>query len=965
MKRLIYYLFFVALLASSKNAGATSIFGAEIAYKSVGNDSFDLILKIYRDCNGLPISPSPITVKAGCKTTNYTPTFVSATDITGINPFCGIQSRCTGSYQYGFMQEIYKVRVLLNDTCCNYTLSWGQCCRSGAITTGQAAYDFYTETSFNKCLASVNSSPEFTEVPKILLPHGTDILLDNGATDADADSLSYEMVTPFSGAGSAIPYNGNYNIYKPLTFLGFPNTNLSKPAGFHFDATKGTASFRPTRLNEVCVIAVRVTEWRLIGGVYTKIGDVIRDVTHIIMNGGNNKVPYFTGLTTPNIPVCNTAGTYCFDFTANDADSTDTLNFNFVHNFDSVVITNVGTAARPVMRVCITFSTAELTAGNPLDLRVKVMDNSCPLGGKAEKIFTFKTGTHMPDSFAINKQLICRNLGAQLQNNSSFSGTLTTAFEITSANNTYTANTANQIVVDDVKESGWHNIKMVITSNAFCDSRTYYDSVYVPQSNFMSVNIGKDSSVCFDSSFFITPTITNGNAPFNYQWSNGDSLAAITKTLALGTNHIRLTLTDSAGCIAQDTVMVKYYNPTVILNGDTAKCVNDSITLTATLSNTNAPVFQWAGFATGQTSIKTKLTASKQFVFTLADNSGCLVTQTHNVFASMPQTTHNHNHSQCVGDSIRLSATATGGLGTHTINWPLFSLSGETIVLNPSQSAGKIYFYTVVTDDLGCQSTKNDSVEIHALPVINVTAPGAHCQNTGLVSLAPLATPTGGTWSGTSVAGSDFNTGTSGAGSFMLKYAYTDPTTGCAADKSTQITVDAAPVADFISSTTTGNKPLLVGLFNTTSDTNATWNWIIKDSAGAVVHTSTQRHTNYTFTTEGKYTVILVATNGSCVDTIEKTDVVVVTTNVGIGELSPASIKIYPNPASAFVVVEADVEITSVQITDALGRTWITPTTIEGRKATLNTEGLSAATYLLKITTADGKQGIAQIAVLR
>lgn len=956
---------FTILLVSSKNASATSIFGAEIAYKSVGNDSFDLILKIVRDCNGIPISPSPIKVTAGCKTTNYTPAFVSATDITGVNPYCAIQSRCSGSYQYGFLQEIYKVRVLLNDTCCNYILSWLECCRSGAITTGQAGSYIYTETSFNKCLAPVNSSPEFTEVPKILLTHGAENLVNNNATDSDLDSLSYQMITPLSNAGSVSPYNGNYSSYKPLTFLGFPNANLSRPAGFHFDSTKGTSFFRPTKQNEMAVFTVRVTEWRRIGGVYTKIGDAIRDVTHIVINGGNNKSPFFTGLTTPNIPICNTAGTYCFDFTADDTDAADTLNFDFAHNLDSVVITNIGTATRPIMRVCITFTTNEVTSGNPLDLRVKVMDNSCPLGGKAEQIYTFKTGSHMPDSFAINKQLTCRNLAAQLQNNSAFSGTLTTGFTITSTNNTYTENTTNQIVVDDVKEFGWHNIKMVVNSTSFCDSRTYYDSVYVPQTNFMAVNIGKDSSVCFDASFPVIPVVTSGNAPFNYQWNTGDSTAAITKTLALGANTVRLTLTDSAGCVAKDTAIIRYFNPTVAVSGDTAKCVNDSITLTATLSNTNNPVFQWTGFATGQAVISTKLTASKQFVFALADSSGCFVTQTHNVFVSMPQATHSHNHSQCVGDSIRLSATATGGLGTHTIYWPLFSKSGENIALDPSQSAGKIYFYTVVTDDLGCQSTKNDSVEIHALPVINVTAPGAHCQNTGLVSLASSATPTGGVWSGTSVSGNDFNTNTSGAGNFALKYSYTDPGTGCAAEKTTQIAVDAAPTADFIPSTTTGNKPLLVGMFNTTADTNATWSWIVKDSTGAVVHTSTQRHTNYTFTAEGKYTVILVATNGSCSDTIEKTDVIVVTTNVGIENLSPSTVKVYPNPAGAYVVVESDVEITSVMITDALGKVWNVPSSIEGKKAILNTEGLSTATYVLKITTADGKQGIAQIAVLR
>lgn len=965
MKKAFYQLFFalVFLCIAAQDTKAGHVIGADITYVNKGNDSLLVTLHLYRDCNSIVSPIPPISVTSACKTTYFPLTLISSTDITGVGINCSMQSRCTGSYSYGIEDRTYTTTVYIGgDTCCFYRLGWKDCCRAANITTGAAGNYFYTEATINKCLAPTNSSPVFSSTPQVLLPVGQDISLNFKNTDPNYDMLTYELIDPYSGLDTIISYSGSWSPTKPLTFLGFPNANLSLPAGFHFDNSTGLIRFRPTRQNEVFVISVKVSEWRMINGVKTKIGTVIRDLHHMVISSPSNKIPLFT-TTSDDIMMCGTSSTYCFNITADDYDADDTLTFTFNHLLDSVVITNIGTVKRPIMKVCVTLDSAELNSNKPLEILAKVFDNVCPLRGSSTKVYKLRVGPHMPDSFAINKVLSCRRLDANFINSSSVTSGFNTLFEIKSANNTYTEPAANLLTVNDVKESGWHNIKMVVSSNDFCDTRTYNDSIFIPQSNFMSVNVGKDSSVCFTSAYTISSAITNGNAPFKYQWSTGDSTATIAKTLALGTNTFRLELTDSAGCIAKDTVLVKYYNPTAVLSGDTAKCVNDSITLTATLSNTTNPVYQWIGFAAGQSVIRTKLTASKQFFFTLADSSGCLLTQTHNVFVANPIVTLTHNHSQCVGDSIRLSSTTSGGFGTHTVNWPIFSKSGENITLSPSVSAGKIYFYTTVTDDLGCQSSTSDSVTINDLPVVNLTAPGSHCQNTGLVSLT--ASPTGGAWSGPSVTGTDFNTNTSGAGSFTLKYSYTDPTTGCVGEKTTPITINATPIADFMPSTTMGNKPLPVGLFNTTADTSATWNWIVKDSTGAVVHTSTQRHTTYTFTTEGKYTVILVATKGSCIDTVEKTDVIVVTTNVGVGELIPANVKVYPNPANNFVTVEADIEISAVTITDALGRVWNAPANIEGKKATINTEGLSAASYMIKVNTVDGKQGIAQVAVLR
>jgi hypothetical protein len=82
-------------------------------------------------------------------------------------------------------------------------------------------------------------------------------------------------------------------------------------------------------------------------------------------------------------------------------------------------------------------------------------------------------------------------------------------------------------------------------------------------------------------------------------------------------------------------------------------------------------------------------------------------------------------------------------------------------------------------------------------------------------------------------------------------------------------------------------------------------------------------------------------------------DDIVVSTTLGIANQNAIKMKVYPNPVSETVFVEAEQSIENIEITDNSGRILISRTYSE-RKASLNISELANGIYFLKLTTAKG-----------
>ncbi len=286
MKKLLSFFILLFTLAITGEVNATHVMGSDITYKCLGNGRYEVTATVYRDCNGVQLSNTPVQARCNAGTRSFSLPKISVKDITGIDSRCPTQSRCSGSYAYGIEEHTFKGIIDLSVlNCCEVTLSWSQCCRNSNISTGAANQNFYTEAVLNKCQTPCNSSPVFTSKPAALICVGQDFVFNNGALDTVdvGDSLSYRLVDPLSGQGAKISYSGSWSAQRPISFLGFPNAGLNQPAGFRLDPVTGDLSFRPTVQNQVTVLVLEVTEWRKINGVMTKVGITRRDMQIIVV----------------------------------------------------------------------------------------------------------------------------------------------------------------------------------------------------------------------------------------------------------------------------------------------------------------------------------------------------------------------------------------------------------------------------------------------------------------------------------------------------------------------------------------------------------------------------------------------------------------------------------------------------------------------------------------------------------
>jgi gliding motility-associated-like protein len=211
---------------------------------------------------------------------------------------------------------------------------------------------------------------------------------------------------------------------------------------------------------------------------------------------------------------------------------------------------------------------------------------------------------------------------------------------------------------------------------------------------------------------------------------------------------------------------------------------------------------------------------SGTYEFTLTDVNGCdsVVTVDLTVY---PTYTTSFSASICAGDDYVLPDGTTliaPDAGSYpvtltsidecdsivTVNlslWPVYDIiiseeicEGTTFLLPDGSSTGVagdyVFSYNTIN---GCDSTVTIALTVNPLPVpvIDIVDDG-YCIDAGTQTL--LATPVGGTWSGSGVSGSSFNPTTVGVGGpYFINYTYTD-INGCT--DSTFITLDVYPLPE-------------------------------------------------------------------------------------------------------------------------------------------------------------------------
>ncbi|MBI1184309.1 hypothetical protein GC194_08555, partial [bacterium] len=335
-------LFFITLLAFN-SAKASHVMGSDINWTCIGQDTFRMVVTLYRDCNGCDVPPCEVpsihVTSSSCGSKTLSTSKSGGDDIT---PVCDNQcTRCTNSgcsFQYGIMVYYFSAVVVLTDWrkkgCCDITMYYTTSARNGAITTGAANQNIYVEAKLNICQDPCDNAPTFTGSPLAIICLGRDFIYNQGVQDRDidpktgglADSLVYSWAVPMQSGSSPTTWSGSYAYNKPISYLGFPKTGLKFPRGIHLDSVTGDLMFRPMKVEQT-IMAIKIEEYR--NGKL--IGITRRDIQVVVIKCPDNNPPVISGMNCKqpkpeNFKTDACAGEkLCFTICTSDKDKDDTV----------------------------------------------------------------------------------------------------------------------------------------------------------------------------------------------------------------------------------------------------------------------------------------------------------------------------------------------------------------------------------------------------------------------------------------------------------------------------------------------------------------------------------------------------------------------------------------------------------------------------------------------------------------
>jgi len=320
---------------------------------------------------------------------------------------------------------------------------------------------------------------------------------------------------------------------------------------------------------------------------------------------------------------------------------------------------------------------------------------------------------------------------------------------------------------------GDYTINIELDNGVVRDTTLYTFSVHVDSTPV--VLLAGNTNICSGDSV----TLTGVASGVTNQWyMNGIAIPGATldtySTNVAGVYN--MSKTNLAGCVDSSSVgliLVDVINPTVNLGADTTVC--NSITLDA--QNASA-TYVWSTSGSLQTET---ITTSGTYDVMVMDTNSCMSSDTITLVVNPnPVFTLGADAEECV--SLVLS-TGIGGTSLWSDN-----STGSTLTVTTSGQ-----YDVTVTDGNGCFSSDTVAVIINNLPTVSLVGSATlPCVYDGAVTLT--GTPAGGSFSGTSVSGNQFDPAI-GVGSHDVYYSFTDAN-GCSAEDTLTIVVDACASID-------------------------------------------------------------------------------------------------------------------------------------------------------------------------
>ncbi|MFT5513627.1 MAG: gliding motility-associated-like protein [Bacteroidia bacterium] len=290
MKRILVFSLWIL---TCTYASATHIVGGDLYYEQTANGAYDVTLKLYMDCeNGSPraiaddayayVSIWNAANNALIRTETFSRTGPKYLDKVHYKCLIPPKDVCVSEY-------VYTKTVTINPGADGVILAFQRCCRNNSInnirnpeSTGATYWVKIPGTD----LVNTNSSAIFKELPPNYLCTDAPLKFDHSATDADGDSLVYELYQPYKGASRDLPRpNGNApngvsgGFFKAPSFdnviwgNSYSTTNqVTGDPKLEINRFTGELTLTPNVVGQY-VIGIKVLEYR--DGVL--IGETLRD----------------------------------------------------------------------------------------------------------------------------------------------------------------------------------------------------------------------------------------------------------------------------------------------------------------------------------------------------------------------------------------------------------------------------------------------------------------------------------------------------------------------------------------------------------------------------------------------------------------------------------------------------------------------------------------------------------------
>jgi len=472
---------------------------------------------------------------------------------------------------------------------------------------------------------------------------------------------------------------------------------------------------------------------------------------------------------------------------------------------------------------------------------------------------------------------------------------------------------------------GNYPVTLKVTNANGSDSLTFINYISVFSVPSVSLTANDVSCWAFADGSIVT-TVTNGTAPFAFNWSNADTSRNLNNLVS---NTYSVTVTDVNGC--SGTAQASIIQPSELLVSFTkndADCGQNNGTVDVTPSGGTAPyTYLWNN---NETSSTLSNLPADFYQVTVADDNGCVYVQDIEILnTNAPVLTANVQNVSCYGladGSIQISAI--GGTPPLSYNWNNGANSNSLFGL----AAGP--YLLTVTDANGCFVFQTVAVEQPDEIIIAFSTGDVICkQKTGFAD----ASVTGG------IAPYSYNwsNGTTAAlNSLLEEGSYTLTVTDSTNCTATAIATINKIDTMFITTLATNDDGSGNGTASVTS-VSGTPPFIYNWSDGQTTATATGL-------TAGNYVVEVEDSNG-CI----ATETVLVSVFSSIASTDAGNnLLIYPNPTNGLLIIELMTKHDDVAISvkDILGKDILINTQqLNKKRYALNLIGNASGIYIIHV----------------